>query len=194
MTRQVIVDAARLKFAERGYEGATLRAIAQEARVDPALIHHFFSSKQGVFAAAIADVLKPAELIPEIVAPGLDGLGERLMRMLINLWESEKLNPLVAVIRSAVSHEEAAELLREFISTEVLGRLGGVLEPPLRDLRTALVGSQIVGLVMARYVVKVEPLASADPETLVAAISPTIQYYLASDISSDPAAVPFRLP
>lgn len=186
LTRQVIVDAARLKFAECGYEGATLRAIAQEARVDPALIHHFFASKRGVFAAAMADLLKPADLIPEIIAPGPDGLGERLMRMFLTLWEGgEAQDPLIAVIRSAVSHEEAAELLREFITTEVFGRLGDVIEPLHRDLRTALVGSQIIGLVMARYVVMVEPLASADPELLVTVMSPTIQYYLAGDINTE---------
>lgn len=183
VTRQIIVDSARLKFAECGYEGATLRAIAQEARVDPALIHHFFASKRGVFSAAMADLLMPADLIPEIIAPGLDGLGERLMRMFVTLWEDGTTqNLLLGVIRSAVSHEEAAELLREFISTEVLGRLGDVVEPPHRDLRVALVGSQMVGVIMARYVVKVEPIASADPEMLVAVMSPTIQHYLAGDI------------
>lgn len=181
------MDAARLMFAERGYEGATLRAIAQQAGVDPALIHHFFASKAGVFAAALADLLEPAKLIPAIIEPGLDGLGERLLRMFVTLWEQgEAQNPLLAVIRSAVSHEEAAELLREFIGTEVLGRLGDVVEPAHRDLRTALVGSQIVGLVMARYVVKVEPLASADPDTLITTISPAIQYYLAGDLPTRP--------
>lgn len=180
------MDAARLKFAECGYEGATLRAIAQEAGVDPALIHHFFASKQGLFAAAMADLLKPADLIPEIIEPGLDGLGERLMRMFVTLWEDGgALNPLLAVIRSAVSHEEAAGLLREFVSTEVLGRLGDVIEPAHRELRTALVGSQIIGLVMARYVVKVEPLASAAPEALVTMVSPAIQHYLSGDLSTE---------
>jgi len=182
-TRQAIVDAALLMFAERGYEGATLRAIAQVARVDAALIHHFFESKQGVFAAAMADLLKPADLIPEIVRPGLDGLGERLMRMFVDLWDSSAArNPLLAVIRSAVSHEEAAKLLREFVTTEVLGRLATVVDLPHRELRTALVGSQIVGVIMVRYVVKVEPLASADAETLVAAVGPTIQHYLAGEL------------
>lgn len=185
MTRQVIVEAARLKFAECGYEGATLRAIAQEARVDPALIHHFFSSKQGLFAAAMDDLLTPADLIPEIIEPGLDGLGERLMRMLVTLWEEDgERNPLLAAVRSAVSHEEAAELLREFVSTEVLGRLGDVIAPAHRELRTALVGSQIIGLVMARYVVKVEPLASAAPQTLVTTMGPAIQYYLSGDLGT----------
>ena len=182
------MDAAQLKFAECGYEGATLRAIAQEARVDPALIHHFFESKQGVFAAAMADLLKPADLIPEIVKPGVEGLGERLMLMFVGLWESSSArNPLLAVIRSAVSHAEAAELLREFVTAEVLGRLGTVVDLPHRELRTTLVGSQIVGVIMMRYVVKVEPLASADAETLVSVVSPTIQYYLTCDLNLPPA-------
>jgi AcrR family transcriptional regulator len=184
-TRQAIVDAARLKFAECGYEGASLRAIAQEAGVDPALIRHFFASKRGVFSAAIADLLRPGDLIGEIIRAGVDGLGERLMRMFTDLWESGGArDPLLAIIRSAVSHAEAAELLREFISTEVLGRLGEVVEPQHRDLRTTLVGSQIVGLIMARYVVGIEPLASLDADALVAAVSPAIQFYLAGDLGS----------
>lgn len=177
------MDAARRQFAECGYEGATLRSIAHEAHVDPALIHHFFESKQGVFTAAMADLLKPAELIPGIVAAGPNGLGERLMRMFVNLWERRAArDPLLAVIRSAVSHTEAAELLREFVTTEVLGRLGEVVDLPQRELRTTLVGSQIVGLIMIRYVVKVEPLASVDAETLVTAVGPTIQHYLTDEL------------
>jgi AcrR family transcriptional regulator len=181
-SREAILRAARLKFSEYGYERTTVRAIAREAQVDTALIHHFFGSKEGVFAAAAQEALRPRELMP-LLAGELDTIGERLLSTFLELWESaEQREPLIAVIRSAVSHETAATILREFVSTEVLGPLAEALNTSRPGLRSTLVGSQLVGLIMVRYIVRVEPLASLDRSTLIAVYAPVLQGYLTGDL------------
>ncbi|HEX2049201.1 MAG TPA: TetR family transcriptional regulator [Actinomycetota bacterium] len=187
-SRDAILDAARREFAEHGYEGATMRAIAREADVDAALIHHFFGSKEGVFAATVEDAMRDTGAISETVAGNLDDVGERVVRMYVALWDdAERRSPLLAIIRSAVSHDDAARLLREFIGRQVLGRVAAALPRPDAALRASLVGSQLVGLAMLRYIVRVEPLASADPETVVASVAPTVQRYLTGELPAAPA-------
>ena len=177
-TRERILAAARERFADAGWDGTTIRAIAAEAAVDPALVLHYFGSKEGVFRAAIEFPLDPATVVPRLLAPGLDGLGERMVRFFIDVWDSPDGRPLLSVIRSAVTSEQAAQLLREFISREVLGRVAAALEVDQPRLRASLAGSQLVGLAMIRYVVKLDPIASADPETLATWAGPTLQRYL----------------
>jgi AcrR family transcriptional regulator len=177
-TRERILAAARSDFGNSGYEGTTIRGIAAQARVDPALVMHYFDSKEGVFRAAVRFPVDPGEFIPKLVAPGLDGLGERLVRFFVETWDSPAGSPLLALIRSAVGNEEGAALLREFVTREVLGRLARALELDQPQLRAALVAGQLVGLAMIRYVVKVEPLASASAAELVAWLGPTLQRYL----------------
>ncbi len=183
-TRAAILTAARHAFAERGYDGATVRAIAREARVDPALVHHFFGTKDDLFAAAIQFPVNPAAVLPGLLAPGVDGLGERLLRFFLSVWEGPGgPSPFLALIRGAVSHEESAALLREFITREVLGRVAAAVNQEQPELRATLAGSQFVGLAMVRYVIRLEPLASADPEAVVAAVAPTIQRYLTGPLA-----------
>jgi AcrR family transcriptional regulator len=177
-TRERIVAAARQRFADAGWDRTTIRAIAAAAAVDPALVMHYFGSKEGVFRAAIEFPLDPAAVVPHLLAPGLDGLGERMVRFFIDVWDSPDGRPLLGVIRSAVASEQAAQLLREFISREVLGRVAAALEVDQPRLRASLAGSQLVGLAMMRYVVKLEPIASADPDTLANWAGPTLQRYL----------------
>jgi AcrR family transcriptional regulator len=178
-TREAILLAARARFAEVGYDRATIRAIAVHAGVDPALVMHFFGSKQQLFLAAIELTINPAEAIPAMLEDGLDGLGERLARFYLGMWESSETRHGVAgILRSAFSHEDAAALLRGFLGTEVFGRLAERLPGDDVPLRVELAGSHLIGLAVARYVVKVEPLASADAETVIAAVGPTIQHYL----------------
>lgn len=185
-TRRAIIEAARSKFAERGFEGATIRVIAQEAKVDPALIHHFFRNKEGVFSAAIGELLAPDILLPPVLASGIDGLGERLVRMFLGVWESNEdtRKALIATIRSAVSNSDAADLLRTYIISEFASRVGSLIEREDAELRASLVGSQLVGLVMLRYVSNVEPLASMDPEEIVDYVAPTLNHYLTEDLVS----------
>jgi AcrR family transcriptional regulator len=155
-----------------------VRGIATEAAVDPALILHYFGSKHGVFRAAIDFPVDPAEFIPQLLAPGLDGLGERLVRFFIETWDSPAGSPLLALIRSVVASEEAAALMREFVSQEVLGRLAGALEVDQPQLRASLAASSLIGMAMLRYVIRVEPLASARADVIAGWLGPAVQRYL----------------
>jgi AcrR family transcriptional regulator len=183
-TRQAVLDAARARFGAHGYDGTKLRDVAADAGVDVALVSYFFGSKDGLFAAALSMTVNPAELIDELMREGVDGVGERLVRRLIGIWDDPASgSPMIALVRSAATNEQAARLLRGFVERELLGRIASAIDAPHPELRASLAGSQMVGLAMARYVVKVEPLAHCDVETLVAAVGPTIQRYLTGDVA-----------
>ena len=183
-TRQDVLDAARQVFAERGYQQASLRTIAAEAGVDAGMVRHFFGDKAGLFRAAMELPVDPAVVLPALLGPGLDGLGERVVRFFLAVWEEPAARgPFLALIRSVSGHEESAAMFREFVTEQVLVRIAGALDRPDARLRATLVASQLVGLVMVRYVIKVEPLASAPPDQVVAAVAPTIQRYLTGDVS-----------
>ena len=178
LTRDAILRAARAAFAARGYDAVSVRAIARDARVDPALVHRFFGSKESVFVAAMQLPVAPSRLVPGILAPGPDGLGERVVETLIALYDDTRSSaPLQAFLRAAVSNEQAATMLREFLTTEVLARVA-VAAPDQPELRSALAASQILGLVMARSIVRIPQIARADRAQLVACVGPTIQRYL----------------
>src|SRR6267143_1921727 len=177
-TREKILQAARQDFSNAGYDGVTIRGIAAKAKVDPALVLHYFESKDGMFRAAVEFPVDPKEFIPTVLAPGLDGLGARLVNFFLETWDSPTGSPLLGLIRSVVANEEAAAILRGFVTREVLGRIARALELDQPQLRASLVASQLVGLAMLRYVVRVEPLASASAAELVAWLGPTLQRYL----------------
>jgi AcrR family transcriptional regulator len=179
-TREAILAAARQAFAERGYDGASIRQIATGAGVDPALVHHYFGAKDQLFLATMQAPGDPGKLLPQVLAGGPDGVGERLVRMFLDLWDSPRGTTAAALMRSALSHDWSARMLREFLTTQILRRVakGLGLDPAEAPLRTSLVASQMAGLAMTRYILKIEPLASAPPETVVAAVGPTIQRYL----------------
>jgi AcrR family transcriptional regulator len=179
-TRDDILDAARACFAERGLAATSVRAVATRAGVDPALVHHYFGTKSALFAAAMELPFDPGQAVPALIGPGLDGLGERIVRFFLAVWDApEPRARIQAVLRSALTEEAAATLLRDFVTTQVLGPVAAALGTPDAQLRATLVGSQLVGLGLLRYLVKVEPLASADGDAVVAAVAPTIQRYLA---------------
>ncbi|MEU4401115.1 TetR family transcriptional regulator [Micromonospora orduensis] len=183
-TRESILDAARAAFAERGFDAASIRAIAGTAGVDPALVHHYFGSKDQLFLAAMNFPVDPGQLVPTVLAGDRDGVGERMVRVFLGVWDSPAGSAGVALLRSAVSNEWTARLLREFITTQVLRRVLEQLdvEPAQLPLRGSLVATQMIGLAMMRHVVRLEPVASADPETLVAAVGPTVQRYLTGSL------------
>src|SRR5260370_5990830 len=122
-TRERILAAARSDFGKGGYEGTTIRGIAAQAKVDPALVMHYFESKDGVFRAAVQFPVDPAEFIPRLVAPGLEGLGERLVRFFVETWDSPAGSPFLGLIRSMVGNEDAPAQLREFAPPDALARL-----------------------------------------------------------------------
>ena len=179
-----MLAAARTAFAERGFDGATIRGIATAAGVDPALVHHYFGTKDKLFLAAIEAPANPADLLPEVLAGGRDNLGENIVRMLLRVWDGPMRPAALALVRSAVGNEWTAKLLREFLVTQILRRVVGTLGLPAaeREARGAMAASQLVGLVMTRYVLKLEPLASASRESLVAAIGPSVQRYLTEEV------------
>jgi AcrR family transcriptional regulator len=186
-TREAILAAASTLFAERGYEATTIRAVAAEAGVDPALVHHFHGTKAALFAAATRLPYNPAEAIPALLADGLDGAGERIVRFVVTTWDDEERRaPLLGLMRSALTHDPAGGAITEFLRAGVLGPLTRALDGPDAELRAALVVSQVAGLAVLRYLVGVEPLASAPPDAVVAAVAPTIQRYLTGPLE-DPA-------
>jgi AcrR family transcriptional regulator len=183
-TRQAILEAARETFAQRGFDKASIRAIATSAGVDPALVHHSFGTKDKLFLASMNAPADPAELIPKALAGGPDGVGERLVGVFLGVWDSPAGVAGVALLRSAVNSEWAARLMREFVVTQVLRKAVSELpvDPAQAPLRSSLVASQLAGLALVRYVVKIEPLASAPAEVVVAAVGPTVQRYLTGDL------------
>ena len=182
-TKEKILTAARSHFAEHGYEAATIRDIAAAAGVDPKLVLHYYQSKEGIFLASVDFPFDPAEAIPKLLKPGLDGLGVRVARFFIETWESPAGSRGLALIRSVVSSESAARIMRDFVSREVLARLAEALELDHPQLRASLAASQLIGLAMVRYVIKVPTLASAPPSRVAAWIGPTLQRYF-----TDPTA------
>ncbi|MFF1407918.1 TetR family transcriptional regulator [Streptomyces sp. NPDC058294] len=179
-TRDRILTAAREVFSARGYERTSVRAIAKAAEVDPALVHHYFGSKEEVFEAAVEVAFAPALNASDAVADGpLDGVGERLTRFVLGVWENPATRtPLLAIVRSAVDNDTAAAVFRRLIAAQLMRRIAAALDLPDAELRAELAAAQLVGTAMMRYVIRLEPLASADLEQLVARLAPVVQHHL----------------
>jgi AcrR family transcriptional regulator len=186
-TREAIAEAARRRFAELGYERTTIRAIASEAGVDPALVVHFFGSKQKLFLSVMTLPFEPEKVMPEILAGRRSQVGLRLARFAVGQLEDPRARATITgILRAAASEPEAASMVRDLVAGRIVGSIAeglGVADAPVR---ATLVASQIVGLVMARYVVRVEPLASLDSEALIAAIAPNLQRYLTGPLGPHP--------
>jgi AcrR family transcriptional regulator len=179
-TRAAILDAARTRFADTGYAATTLRALARDAGVDPALILHHFGSKEALFRVAMHFPIDPAAIAALIEDPERDELGMRLTLYFLDLWEREPTRAsLLTMLRSALTHDAATEMLRGFITEALIRRVAAGLALPDAELRATLVGSQLVGLALARYLLRIEPLASADAATVARWVAPTLQRYLA---------------
>jgi AcrR family transcriptional regulator len=188
-TREAILESARGQFAERGYDGATIRAIAAAAGVDPALVHHFYGTKERLFAAAMRLPVIPSEAIgaafAEGVPPGVS-VGEHLVRSALATWESADVRDAFrALLRSALTSEQAAAMLREFLAEAILRPVASVAadtDPERTPFRASLVATQMLGLALMRYVLRLGPVAAAGPDELAAAIGPTIDRYLTRDL------------
>jgi len=178
-TRAALLAAAREVFAEQGYAGATVRAIAGRAGVDAAMVNHWFGGKQGLFSAVmeLPGTVRLPTVLDTILGGELDGLAERIVRTFVTLWDDND-GQFAALIRSVSSQEMTATVLRDFLTNEVLGRVVTRIGADRPELRASLCASQMVGLGMARYVVKLGPLATADVDTVVRAVAPTLTRYL----------------
>lgn len=183
-TRQQILDAARTLFARQGYDGASMRAIAAAARVDVALVSYHFGSKADLFAATLELPVSPARALGGVLAATRDPRerAERLLRTLLTVWDQAGGGPLAALMRSATSQEQ---MLRGFLEREMLPLLRAALgggEDDERDaaLRANAIASQMSGLLLVRYVLAIEPLASASHDEIVATVAPALERYLSA--------------
>jgi AcrR family transcriptional regulator len=185
-TRESILEAARQLFADKGFDATTVRAIAADAGCDPAMIHHFFGTKEDLFRATLQFPIDPATEIPQIVAGGRDEVGQRLVAMFVKIWDSPTGAVGASLIRSAMSNEWTLRLMREFLTTQILRRLVTEidLDPAEAPLRISLVASQLAGLAMMRYIIKLEPLASLPAEQVVALIGPNVQHYVTGSLAA----------
>ncbi len=177
-TRPAILAAARELFAGKGYEGASIRAIARTAGVDPALIHHFYGTKEGLFVAAMRFPFDPSEILPKVLADGpREEVGERLVRTFLGVWSQDDMRArALAVVRSAATSDQGAAMLREFLTSAMLSRAAEALDLP--RLRVLCAVGQMIGVVILRYVLEIEPIASASDEELIELLAPTLQRYL----------------
>jgi len=178
-TRGEIVEAARVEFAAQGFDRTSMRAVARAASVDPALVHHYFESKEDLLFAAMDMPFDPRVLLGSVVEGPRDQLGERLVGAVLQLWDDpQRQRRLLTVVRTAIASEAASHLLRDGFLRIILDQIAAIpgIDDPRR--RGNLVASQIVGLLITRYVVGLEPLASMPADEVVARVGPTIHRYL----------------
>jgi len=187
-TRGEILTAARHAFAARGFAGASIRGIAAEAGVDAALVHHYFETKEQLFLATVDIPIVLTDLVAQVTASGLDGLGDRLIRTILKVWDSELQPSLVAAVRTALTDPGLTRSISEFLTLEVISRILTAVDLPEAEAsrRAGLVASQVLGVIMGRYVLKLSPLVAQSPEEIASAIGPTLQHYLSGDLPSAP--------
>jgi AcrR family transcriptional regulator len=177
-TRAELLVAARAVFAERGYDGATVRAIAERAGVDPAMVNHWFGGKEPLFVAALNLPADPASILAGALPGDPEQLAERILGRLLQVWDETGGAQLATLMQSIASHDAATSMMREFIVRVLVGKVLAAVAPDRPELRASLCGTQVFGLAFVRYVLKVEPLASADHATVIAAVAPNLQRYL----------------
>jgi AcrR family transcriptional regulator len=183
-TRDAILEAARGEFARHGYDRATIRNVARGAGVDPALVHYFFGTKTELFTAAMQLPINPAEVAEAVLAGERELIGQHLVGTFLAVWDhAANRDVFIGLIRSAVTEEHAAAMLREFAVREMFGRVAAALGTPDAELRASLAFSHLFGLALARYILRIEPLASAPAPVVAAAVGPTVQRYLTGEIA-----------
>ena len=185
-SREAILVAARKLFAEQGFDGTSLRQVAREASVDPAMVHHFFKGKDELFASSVELPADPEEVLAGVETLEPEARAEALVRAVVRLWEGPAQPGLVAFVRGTIGSKAKTALLRETVSRTILSRVMVGVQGPAEEvrLRGNLVATQVVGLMLLRYVIRLEPLASADQEEVVSLVAPTIQRYLTGNLDS----------
>lgn len=183
-TRGEILDAARRSFAQRGFRGTTVRGVAAAAGVDSALVHHYFGTKSDLFLAAAAVPVDPRALLGAVFADGTTGAAQRLLSTMLGVWDqTEMQDRLVALVRSGLGGDPAGErMLRDAVSQIILATVREHLPPEEADVRVVLVASQLVGLIVARYVLRLPPIATMPRERVVELVAPNLQRYVDGDL------------
>ncbi len=174
--RDAVLDAAKAGFRARGYLGTTMKGVAAAAGVAPDVVRRYYANKDELFAAAMKLPFDPATAVPALLAPGIEGLGERLVRFTLETLGDEKSrDDLVALFQAGSSAAKAAGSLRAFFESSVIDKLASTIGVPDARMRVSLISSYLVGVAVNRYVMKMEPLASASEEQVVRMVAPTIQ-------------------
>jgi len=177
-TRAAILAAARELFASSGYAGTSIRGVAAAAGVDAALVHHYFGTKDDLFLAALQLPVDPRVMLAPVAEGGLDGAGERLLRTFVRVWDDERNQPSLLALVRGLAEPSGQRLMRDGVLQMILGPVGRALGVERPEERMALVASQLVGVVILRYLLGAEPLASMAADDLVAVYAPTLQRYL----------------
>jgi AcrR family transcriptional regulator len=179
-TKARILAAAAAEFGERGYEAASIRSIARRAEVDPSLVHHYFDDKSALVAEVVAVPLRPDRIVQDALEGPTDELGARLLRGVLAAWDNPAVRPAAtAAMRSAIGHGPVARMLREFLRREIMHRVATRIgDAADAELRAELAASQLVGVIMVRYVLAFEPVASLSDDEIVARVAPAIQWHL----------------
>lgn len=184
-TREAILLAARQRFADAGYRAASIRSIAARAGVDPALVHHYFGTKRDLFATVLELPIDPDVIVQTVIAGDPGRIGERVVRTFLTVWDDPRARDrMLMLLRSAVTDDHVARMMREFVIDTLFGPVARSCSPDEPELRTTLAASQLLGFAMVRFLLGVEPLASASHDRLVAAYAPTIQRYLTGDLAA----------
>ena len=185
MPREEVLTAATTRFARDGYDRTTLRALADDARVDAAMVVYLFGSKEKLFREALRLILDPDALVAALAGAGHDDaeIGERMVRTYLGLWEAPQTAASIrAMVASATSHPEANDAFRGFIQDYVLGAVSDILGGGEQArLRAMLAASSLVGTAMLRYVIGVAPLSELPTEDVVRLVAPTVTRYLTAD-------------
>jgi AcrR family transcriptional regulator len=177
-TRATILAEARALFAVNGYAGTSVRAIAAAAGVDAALVHHYFGTKDDLFLAALELPVDPRRLVAPVVAGGPDGAAERFLGVFLSAWDDPEIRPSLLAVARSVMDPAGSKLLTDGFLPVVIQPVGVALGLDRPEHRMTLVASQVVGIILLRYVMEVEPLASMPREEVIATYAPTLQRYL----------------
>lgn len=182
VSREAVLAAAKLRFSADGYERTTLRAIADDAHVDPAMVLYLFGSKQDLFRESLRLIIDPQMLVAAL-SDGEDDVGTRMVRVYLRIWESPDTGPsMVTMLRSATSNSDAHEAFRTFIQNYVLTAVSGVLGGDEQArIRATLAATTLVGTAMLRYVMEIPPLATLSGDDLIRLLAPTVTRYLTAD-------------
>jgi AcrR family transcriptional regulator len=178
-----ILDAARGEFAQNGSAGTTIRAVARAADVDPALVYHYFGSKDGLLDAATNPPQRWLENVAKTWTTPVPELGTALLRLMLSAWADDEIGPILRAVLQTAAHEATTrEKLRRIVESQLMGAAQLGSDEADRGKRSGLISSQIMGLAMMRYIWKIEPVASMSDDEIVAAVAPNLQRYIDGDL------------
>ncbi|OBK43893.1 TetR family transcriptional regulator [Mycobacterium kubicae] len=179
-----IVAAAREEFALHGWAGTTIRAVARAADVDPALVYHYFGSKERLLDAATNPPQKWLDNVAKVWTTPLPDLGAALLKLLLDSWADEETGPTLRAVMQTAAHEPVThEKLRRIVESSLMGVSQLGVDDRDRMLRSGLISSQMIGFALMRYIWKIEPMASMTEDEVLAAITPNLQHYIEGDLS-----------